>query len=132
MGAEPKGYPRTLLVDADSQHGGWVVEQLNRAGFKTDLASGWPAGHGLLGFGSVYPACIVIADLEQPKHLEEVGKLRRLRPSVWFMVLSHRPIDRALPLARAHGVDAVLAEPFSMQDLTSRLTAFSVRARPLF
>jgi hypothetical protein len=76
MGAEPKGYPRTLLVDVDSQHGGWVVEQLNRAGFKTDLASGWPAGHGLLGFGSVYPACIVIADLEQPKHLEEARGTR--------------------------------------------------------
>jgi hypothetical protein len=35
-------------------------------------------------------------------------------------------------LAHRHGVDAVLPMPFSMQDLTSRLAAFSLRARPTF
>jgi DNA-binding response OmpR family regulator len=77
MGSGLSSLLRTLVVEARPEHGHWLVEQINRAGFKTDLAASWVA-------------------------------------------------------ARAQGVDAVLAEPFSLQDITARLTAFSVRSRPLF
>jgi hypothetical protein len=48
------------------------------------------------------------------------------------MVLSDLQLEYALALAHRQGVDAVLSAPFSVQDLTSRLAAFSLRARPAF
>jgi DNA-binding response OmpR family regulator len=51
---------------------------------------------------------------------------------VWIIVLSDLQPENALVLAHRPGVDAVLSAPFSMQDLTSRLAAFSLRARPTF
>jgi DNA-binding response OmpR family regulator len=132
MGSEAPSFLRTLVVEARPEHGHCLAEQLNRAGFKTDLAASWVAARALLRSDSPYHSCVVFADLEQPVHLDQLGKLRRQTPSVWLIVLSHLPMDRALPLARAQGVDAVLAEPFSLQDLVSRLTALSIRSRPLF
>jgi hypothetical protein len=46
--------------------------------------------------------------------------------------LSDLQPEKALPLAHRQGVDAVLSAPFAMEDLTSRLAAFSLRARPTF
>jgi hypothetical protein len=56
---------RTLLVDANNEHGGQLVEQLNHAGLKTDFAVSWGAAHAALGANS-YQSCIVVADLDQP------------------------------------------------------------------
>ena len=120
---------RTLLIDADLEYGAWLLQQLQTAGFLTDLACGWAAARALLRASS-YHSCVVMADLEQVAHLEHFGQLRRATPTVWLIVLSHLPINRALPLAHAQGADAVLAEPFSMNDLTLRLQALSVRTRP--
>jgi DNA-binding response OmpR family regulator len=64
--------------------------------------------------------------------VEQLDELRRAAPRVWIIVLSDLQLENALALAHRHGVDAVLSMPFSMQDLTSRLAAFSLRARPTF
>lgn len=79
-----------------------------------------------------YNVCIIAAGLDDPAHLEEVGRLRQRLPGVWLVALSHLQIEKALLHAGAQGVDAVLAEPYSLRDLLSRLTALSVRSRPLF
>jgi DNA-binding response OmpR family regulator len=120
---------RTLLVDADTAHGGQLVEQLIQAGFKTDLALSWGAAHAALR-ANYYHSCIMVAALDQLTDRERLDELRRAAPRVWMIVLSDYASEEAQRLARQHGIDALLSAPYSMQDLTSRLAAFSVRARP--
>src|SRR6266581_1237443 len=122
---------RTLLLDANNEQGGQLVEQLNHAGFKTDFAVSWSAAHAALR-ANYYHTCIVVADLDQSADLSQLDELRRAAPRVWVIVLSDLQRENALALAHRHGVDAVLSAPFSMQDLTSRLVAYSLRARPAF
>jgi DNA-binding response OmpR family regulator len=122
---------RTLLVDVDVAHGGQLVEQLNRAGFKTDFAVSWGAAHAALR-ANYYHSCIVATDLDQLTDRERLDELRRAAPRVWMIVLSDHATERAQQLARRQGLDALLSAPFSMHDLTSRLAAFSLRARPTY
>ncbi len=122
---------RTLLLDANNEHGGQLVEQLNHAGFKTDFAVSWSAAHAALRANS-YHSFIVVADLDQAAVLEQLDALRRAALRVWIIVLSDLQAEGALALAHRQGVDAVLSAPYSVQDLTSRLAAFSLRARPAF
>jgi DNA-binding response OmpR family regulator len=122
---------RTLLLDAHNEHGGQLVEQLNHAGFKTDFAVSWGAAHAALRANS-YQSFIVVADLDQSADLDQLDALRRAALRVWIIVLSDLQPERALALAHRQGVDAVLSAPFSVQDLVSRLAAFSLRARPAF
>src|SRR5882724_654284 len=67
---------RTLLIDANNEHGGQLVEQLNHAGFKTDYAVSWSAAHAALR-ANYYHACIVVADLDQSADLKQLDELRR-------------------------------------------------------
>jgi DNA-binding response OmpR family regulator len=120
---------RTLLVDVELAHGGELVEQLNHAGFKTDFAVSWGAARAALG-ANYYHSCIVIADLDQLTVRERLDALRRAAPRVWMIVLSDHVSGQVQGLARRQDFDALLSAPFSMHDLTSRLAAFSLRARP--
>jgi DNA-binding response OmpR family regulator len=126
-----KHYSRTLLLDADIAHGGQLVEQLSHAGFKTDLAVSWGAAHAALR-ANYYHSCIVVTDLDQLTDRERLDELRRKAPRVWMIVLSDHASERAQKLARRLGLDALLSTPFSMHHLTSRLAAFSLRARPTY
>jgi len=122
---------RTLLIDANNEQGGQLVEQLNHAGFKTDFAVSWGAAHAALG-ANCYHSCIVVADFDRSADLERLDELRRAALRVWIIILSDLQPENARVLAHQQGADAVLSAPFSMQDLTSRLAAFSLRARPSF
>jgi len=122
---------RALLFDADIAHGGQLVEQLNHAGFKTDFAVSWGAAHAALR-ANYYHSCIVVADLDQLIDREQLDELRRAAPRVWVIVLSDHPSEQAQRIVRRQGLDALLSAPFSMHDLTSRLAAFSLRARPTY
>lgn len=119
---------RTLLVDANIEHGGQLSEQLRHAGFRTDLAVSWRAAHAALGT-NYYHACVMTVDLDELVDLEHLDALRRAAPRVWMLILSDRQPEQAQDLAHRYGVDALLSAPFSMRDLTSRLAAFSLRAR---
>jgi DNA-binding response OmpR family regulator len=121
----------TLLVDADVEHGRQLVEHLNHAGFKTDFVVSWGAAHVAVS-ANYYHSCIVVADLDQLTDRERLDELRRAAPRVWMIVLSDHASERAQKLARRQGLDALLLAPFSMHDLTSRLAAFSLRARPTY
>jgi len=127
----PRHDSRALLVDTNLEHDGQLLEQLNRAGFRTDFAVSWSAARAALA-ANYYHSCIVVADLDQSANLERLDELRRAALRVWIIVLSDLQPEDALALAHRQGVDAVLSAPFSMQDLTSRLAAFSLRARPEF
>jgi DNA-binding response OmpR family regulator len=122
---------RTLLVDPNVEHDRQLVEQLNRAGFRTDLALSWSAARVALS-ANYYHSCVVVANLNESATLEQLDQVRRAALRVWIIVLSDLQPAIAMPPAHRQGIDAVLAAPFSMEDLTSRLAAFSVRARPTF
>ena len=119
---------RTLLVDTNVEYGRRLSEQLNHAGFRTDLAVSWRAAHAALGT-NYYHACLMTVDLNQLVDLEQLDALRCAAPRVWMIILSDRQPEQPQNLAHRHGVDALLSAPFSMHDLTSRLAAFSLRAR---
>src|SRR5487761_411075 len=119
---------RTLLFDTNIEYGGQLSEQLNHAGFRTDLAVSWRAAHAALGT-NYYHTCIMSLDLDQPEDLEHLDALRCAAPRVWMIILSDRQPEQPQDLAHRHGVDALLSAPFSMLDLTSRLASFSLRAR---
>lgn len=119
---------RTLLVDANIEHGRQLGEQLDHAGFRTDLAVNWRAAHAALGT-NYYHSCVVSVDLDQPVDLEHLDALRGAAPRIWMIILSDRQADEAQDLSHRHGIDALLSAPYSMHDLTSRLAAFSLRAR---
>jgi len=119
---------RTLLVDANLEHGRQLSEQLNHAGFRTDLAVSWRAAHAALGT-NYYHSCIMSVDLDQPVDLQHFDSLRRVASRIWMIILSDRQPEQPRDLAHRHGVDALLSAPFSMHELTSRLAAFSLRGR---
>jgi DNA-binding response OmpR family regulator len=119
----------TLLVDVGTAHGGQLVEQLNHAGFKTDFAVSWDSARAALK-ANYYNSCIVLTNLYQLADGEQLGQLRRAAPNVWMIVLTNHASERARTLAHRQGLDAIVSAPFSMDDLTSRLAAFSLRARP--
>jgi DNA-binding response OmpR family regulator len=122
---------RILLIDAHNEQGGRLVEQLNHAGFKTDFAVSWTAAHAALR-ANCYQSCVVIAELDQLADLDHLAELRRMAPRVWIIVLSDFPPENTRARAHRQGIDAVISAPFSMEELTSRLAALSVRTRPAF
>ena len=122
---------RTLLVDVDITRGGLIAEQLNHAGFKTDFAVDWAVAHAALK-AHHYNSCVVVADLSKSTQLARLAALRRAALRVWIIVLTDLREDQALVLSHRQGADAVLSTPFALSDLTWRLSAFSLRARPSF
>jgi len=122
---------RALLIDVHTDQGGRLVEQLNRAGFRTDLTVSWSAARGALA-ANFYHSCVVVANLNRQADLDQLDVLRRAALRVWIIVVSDLPTEDALVIAHRQGVDAVITAPFSVQDLTSRLAAFALRARPAF
>jgi DNA-binding response OmpR family regulator len=115
-------------VDANFEHGGQVVDQLNHAEFRTDCAVSWSAARAALG-AHYYHSCVVVAKLDQLTDLEQIDERRRAVPRVSMTVLSDRQPEQPHDLVLRQGVDALLSTPFSMHDLTSQLAAFSLRAR---
>ncbi len=122
---------RILLVDANVGHGAQLAAQLHRAGFNTDCATSWDAARAALRT-KYLQSCVVFMDLNQSRELLQLDELRRAALRVWMIVISDLELGGALTLAHLRGVDAVLSASFSMQDLTSRLAAFSFRERPTF
>src|SRR6266702_5602691 len=104
---------RTLLIDANNEHGGQLVEQLNHAGFRTDFALSWRAAHAALG-ANYYHSCIVVADLDKSADLKQLDELRRAAPRVWIIVLSDLQPENALILTYRRGVGGLVFAPLSL------------------
>jgi DNA-binding response OmpR family regulator len=121
---------RTLLVDANIEHGGKLVEQLNRAGFRTDFAMSCAAARAVLGV-NYYHCCVVVADLDRETDLEQIEELRSAAPRVWIVAVSDGHPERAGGFALPSGVDSLLLAPFSVLELTTRLSGLSRRSRPI-
>jgi DNA-binding response OmpR family regulator len=129
LNAPPPGYLRTLVVDSNSAAANQLAEQLGHSGFQTDVATSCTAAH-VLTRSRHYGALVVVADLSLTADLECLYSLRRRSPSTWIIVICSRPHPNAQQLRLRGGADSLLIAPFSMEELTFRLSALSHRSRP--
>ncbi|MEP7242047.1 MAG: DNA-binding response regulator, partial [Gammaproteobacteria bacterium] len=61
---------------------------------------------------------------------KRIAELRRQVPRTWMIMISATMLHDTRELFLRYGVDALLVNPFSMQELSGRLLAFSMRSRP--
>jgi DNA-binding response OmpR family regulator len=73
---------------------------------------------------------VVIANLNLANDRECLTSLRRVAPRAWIIVISAQPHPDAEEVILKVGADSLLLTPFSVEDLTVRLSAFSRRSRP--
>jgi DNA-binding response OmpR family regulator len=116
-------------VDANSEAANQLAVQLSHSGFPTDVATScWVA------LGAVrtkrYGALVVAADLGLAGDRGCLTHLRETARNAWIVVICSRPHPDARQNVFECGADSVLTVPFSLQDLTSRLSALSLRSRP--
>ncbi len=111
--------------------GAQLAVQLTRAGFNTDLVVRWRDAHASLA-ANCYHVFVVRVSVDQSGDLNHVDGIRRASQRMWIVLLSDLQDEDSMLLARRRGADAVLSMPFSIHDLTSRLAAFSLRARPVY
>lgn len=119
----------TLILDANPASGQLLAEQLGRAGFASDVASTHAAAMSAV-HGKHYGAMIIIADPGDTETLACLADLRSGAPRTWVIFVALARPDSTRELTWRHGVDALLTMPYSIQDLTSRLSAFALQSRP--
>jgi PleD family two-component response regulator len=123
-------YQPTLVVDSNTTAAGQLAEQLSHCGFQADIATSPPAAHAAAR-AKHFGAFVVVIDLSVATDLECLRGLRARAPGTWIIVISSRPHHDAQQVVFHCGADALLIAPFSVEELTFRLSAFSHRSRPL-
>lgn len=122
-------YSLTLVVDSDGAAASQLAEQLNHSGFHAEMAISAQAALAAAR-SRRYDAIVVAADLEQPTELEHLKGLRKCAPSTWIIVVSSGPHASPHQVILRCGADSLMVAPFSVEELTYRLSAFSLRSRP--
>jgi DNA-binding response OmpR family regulator len=77
-----------------------------------------------------YEAMVMVFDLNQADDVRCLRHLRKCAPSSWIIVISSRPCTDPHQLIFRCGADSLLIAPFSIRELTSRLSALLLRSRP--
>jgi len=120
-----------LLLDPQSQSAAELAAHLESRGFPTWIesnATGALAAIARVQFGTL----ILVADLDDPVRLGWLDALRGRAARSWIIVISRQCDAKTCNLIYRHGGDACMTAPVSFYELTRRLTAFQLRARPLF
>jgi DNA-binding response OmpR family regulator len=124
-----KGEP-VLLLDPEMERATKLAAQLELIGFPTH-AEGSGAGALQALKDAYFATLIVVADLDDKDCLAWLDDLRRAATRVWMIVIRPQCDTSTCHLIHRHGGDACLAAPVPIDDLTRRLTAFQIRARPV-
>lgn len=119
----------TLVVGPDEDAARQLAEQLSRAGFAADVVSSYWSARNLARIRT-YGSLVCFVDLNLAGDRAALTALREPLPRTWIIAISADMSPDIELLARRSGADAVLSQPVSMKDLTSRLAAFSLRGRP--
>jgi DNA-binding response OmpR family regulator len=120
-----------LLLEPNSQNAVQLARGLEAAGFQIRVEGSAQAALQAQR-ESFFFALIVVADLADTDCLAVLDALRRKAPRSWMLVAATDCDSHTCDLIRRHGGDACLALPVSLDDLTNRLDAFQLRARPSF
>jgi DNA-binding response OmpR family regulator len=124
-------YMPVLLLDSNPARAAELAASLEIKGFPTCVvhsAAGAQAAIRDVRFATL----IVVSDADVGAGLEEVDALRRKAARSWIIVVSPRCDAGTCKLIHRHGGDACLAAPASIDELSMRLAAFQLRARPTF
>jgi two-component system OmpR family response regulator len=116
-------------VVSNSTAASQLAEQVRHCGFQADVATS-PHAACAAARAKHYGAFVIVVDLSLVTDLECLRDLRTLSPATWIIVISSRPHREAQQVVFHCGADALLVAPFSVEELTFRLSAFSHRSRP--
>jgi DNA-binding response OmpR family regulator len=117
-----------LVLDPDIELGRGLTQQLERYGFRADLALTASAARVCLQY-KPYRAMLIVADLSRPEGLLELQRLREAACQTWMIVITTQKEDEASEIVLRHGGDACLHRPFQFATLLSRLKSLAHQTR---
>lgn len=119
----------TLVIDIHGASAQQLAKQLTHGGFTADSADTCPEALAALDVQR-YWSTIFLGDLSDPEDAQCIGELRQRARRTWILMISSSELRDRRALYLGYGVDAQIVTPFSMEDLVSRLMAFSRHSRP--
>ncbi|MGO9801882.1 MAG: response regulator [Steroidobacteraceae bacterium] len=119
----------TLIIDAHGAAAKQLAEQLTHSGFTATSADTYAAALVAM-HAQHYRSMIFLGDLSDVEDVRCIAELRQRAPRTWIIMISSTELHDARELYLRFGVDALIFTPFSMEDLVSRLMAFSRHSRP--
>lgn len=122
-------YSPVLVVDADVTAAAELVRQLQMRGCCADVAISCTAAKAAT-HAKHYRSLILVADTRRAADLVCLASLRSRLPATWIIVIGVDAEQDAQNSTVRHCADALLARPFSLDELIFRLAAFSHRPRP--
>jgi DNA-binding response OmpR family regulator len=123
-------YSTTLVVDFNGPAASQLADQLIHSGFRAEVAISVQAAQAAARTKH-YEAIVMVADLNQADDVRCLRHLRKCAQHSWIIVISSRPYTDPHQLIFRCGADSLLIAPFSMRELTFRLSVFSLRSRLL-
>jgi two-component system OmpR family response regulator len=120
---------RVLLLDPDPEAANVMALQLRHAGFETHITTSGPSALRAIRTGD-FGAIVVVADLTNTECCSYLREIRLSAPRSWLVVIADPMIDRADDFLHELGGDALFAAPFTVAELTQRLSTLSNRIRP--
>jgi DNA-binding response OmpR family regulator len=119
----------TLIVDPHGAAAQQLAEQLTHSGFTANSADTCVQALAAMR-ARHYRSIIFIGDVSDLEDVRCLAELRPRSPRTWIILISSTALRDARELYLRHGIDAQIVTPFSMEDLVSRLMAFSRHPRP--
>jgi DNA-binding response OmpR family regulator len=107
-----------------------LAVQLRRAGFETLMTADGSAAV-VTARGQQFASIVVVADLADAQMRKCLHELRDAEPDAWLIVISDPALARARDVVRELGGNATMDVPFTVLDLTQRLSVLPARARPV-
>ena len=125
-----QSYVPILVLDLDGASASELADTLRQRSFNAAFVTNCREALTAISAND-YGTLVVIADLSRVDDLRCLAALRKQAPRAWIITISARPHSEAQHVIFQHGADSLLTVPFSIDDLTFRLWAFSQRSRPI-
>ena len=117
-----------LLFDTDPIAARALAMQLRHAGFATyvtfDGASAVSSARG-----KQFASIVVVADLADSQMRHCLHQIRDADPEAWLILIADPALARGSRVIQELGVNATIEVPFTVLDLTQRLSALPIRPR---
>ncbi len=119
----------TLVIDPHGAAAQQLAEQLTHSGFTGHSADTCAQALAAMRVRH-YRSIIFLGDVSDLEDVRCMAELRKRAPRTWIIMISSAGVRDARDLYMQYGLDAQIVTPFSMEDLLSRLMAFSRHSRP--
>lgn len=119
-----------LLFDPDPVACRVLATQLRHAGFATYMTSDGSAAVSSAR-SQQFASIVAIADLANSQMRRCLHELRDADPAAWLIVISNPAVEGDREVVRELGGNAMMDVPFTILDLTRRLSMISPRVQPV-